>query len=212
LALFKASEDYRYGDRIKALEARIEAMEQRRLVDSDEPVAAPAKAGKKPKEQAVVTEQTRSDPERKPTPQPAKEDAVFSETADPDAVAAPDDEAASIQTRWPQVMDRVKNEKISAHAILLHGRVRGVVGDMVELNFDQEFHRRTVERPDNKQVVEKALASVLGKSYRIKCTAGQENPTPATKTLKTKPPQDDDDLLVTGAIQIFGKDKVQIKD
>ncbi len=221
LALFKMSEDYRYGDRVKALEARLEKLEsgQGELGSPKSQVPSPKIAEDDPPfepDEPNSPKSRRGAPTKMPAaadrPDPAKEDAVFSP---PEPVG--DDRLEAVKAKWNEVMEWVKKEKISAHAILLHARLRSLADDLVELNFDQEFHRRTIERADNKQVVERGLAAILGQPYRIRCTKGQEsaatppNTTVAVET-KTKPVAPEDDLLISGAIQLFGKDRIEIKN
>ncbi len=219
LALFKMSEDYRYGDRISSLEARLERLESGQV-----PLTSPESGVPNPKErdaeppfepdEPTVPKLKRSPRAEQPVstapPDPSKEDGVFG-AAEP----VHDDQLEAVKAKWNDVMDWVKKEKISAHAILLHARLRTLAGDLLELNFNEEFHRRTIERTDNKQVVERGLAAVLGQPYRIRCTKGQETIAPPPKTtaaVETKPAAVEDDLLIAGAIQLFGKDKVEIKN
>ncbi|MGE5654330.1 MAG: DNA polymerase III subunit gamma/tau [Bacillota bacterium] len=222
LALFKMSEDYRYGDRVKSLEARLEKLENGQAL-----LASPESRATIPKERGqelpfAPDETAQERPAKAPPPQSpvvtsppdrSKEDGVFAAAPEP----VQDDQLQAVQAKWNDIMEWVKKEKISAHAILLHARLRSLAGDLLELNFNEEFHRRTIERTDNKQVVERGLAAILSQPYRIRCTKGQETiaappKTTATNGAEAKSAAADEDLLIAGAIQLFGKDKVEIKN
>lgn len=104
---------------------------------------------------------------------------------------APSEEAAGasldiavVKRSWPQIRERVKERKITVHALLLEGRPKGVEGGELLVSFPAErsFHRGEMEKDVNKEVLEAALEEVLG--VRLKVTTVLEE-----RTRDTKEPQ-----------------------
>ncbi|MDI6830781.1 MAG: DNA polymerase III subunit gamma/tau [Actinomycetota bacterium] len=78
-------------------------------------------------------------------------------------------DVATVKRSWPQIRERVKERKITVHALLLEGRPAEVEGGELVLSFPPErsFHRGEMEKDANKEVLEAALEEVLGVGLKV---------------------------------------------
>ncbi|NPV59796.1 MAG: DNA polymerase III subunit gamma/tau [Actinobacteria bacterium] len=76
---------------------------------------------------------------------------------------------AEVKRAWPQIRERVKEKKITVHALLLEGRPLEVKGEELLLSFPPErtFHRGEMEKDVNKAVLEDAIEEVLGVRLKV---------------------------------------------
>jgi DNA polymerase-3 subunit gamma/tau len=130
----------------------------------------------------------------------------------------------NVQQRWVQVLGRVKEQRITIHAWLVDGEPVSVLDDAVLVAFKSSMHRETTEKPANKQLIEKVMADVLGKPYRLvsmmlkdwKSAAEQAKPAEAAKEELKLVPEDEPPAIreewISEAIQMFGEDLVKIKE
>jgi DNA polymerase-3 subunit gamma/tau len=93
-----------------------------------------------------------------------------------------------IRTRWPQVIERVKKEKITVGACLIEGEPIKFHHPVLTIHFENEFnfHRETVEKSENKKIVEKVLSDIFKASLMIHCLTVESPPTPP---LTNTPPE-----------------------
>jgi len=94
-------------------------------------------------------------PSHKPTPQAAS------------GVMTIDD----VRRQWARVLEEVKRAKMLCHALLIEGTPMEVDGAtlVVGLRSAYNFHVDNLHRPENRDVVETALARVLGRPLRFQC-------------------------------------------
>ena len=71
---------------------------------------------------------------------------------------------------WEDVLDRIKERKISAHALLLDGKFEGFIDNCICISYGEGygFHMIAVDKKDNREIVESAIASVYGAQIRVK--------------------------------------------
>lgn len=132
-------------------------------------------------------------------------------------------EFVEIQRQWGQILQGVKDEKVTVHAWFMDGDPVSVLEDTILVAFKNNIHRETTEKPANKQVIEGVLQEKLGKPYRL-VTMMQKDWTDA---LEGAGPQQKEELKlehehegkdpnakpwIDEALQIFGEDLVIIKD
>jgi hypothetical protein len=69
------------------------------------------------------------------------------------------------------VLEDVKRKKMLCHALLIDGTPLEVTGDVltVGLRSAYSFHMDNLNRPENREVVEGALARVLARPLRFRC-------------------------------------------
>lgn len=76
-------------------------------------------------------------------------------------------EFLAVQGKWNQVLQGVKDEKITIHAWFVNGEPVSVLEDAVLVAFKNDIHRETTEKPANKQLIEMVMDRVLGSPYRL---------------------------------------------
>lgn len=130
---------------------------------------------------------------------------------------------ASIQTKWNEVLQRVKEEKITIHAWFVNGDPVSAVEDAILVAFKNDIHRETTEKPANKQVIEKVLQQLFGKPYRLvtmmlkdwtEAIEGAAEPDKEPFELQHPDLEsaDSKEPWVDEALSMFGDDLVVIKD
>jgi DNA polymerase-3 subunit gamma/tau len=76
-----------------------------------------------------------------------------------------------VRRQWARVLEEVKRAKMICHALLIEGTPMEVDGStlVVGLRSAYNFHVDNLHRPENREVVEGALARVLGQTLRFQC-------------------------------------------
>ena len=99
---------------------------------------------------------------------------------------------------WDEIMEKVKANKVTTHALLVPAVMLGLTDGVLTLGYRPElkFHREKMEEKANRDVLQSALVQVLGHPVEVKLITLEETP--------EQPP------VVRKAIEIFGKDKVKI--
>ncbi|MBP2002741.1 DNA polymerase-3 subunit gamma/tau [Paenibacillus shirakamiensis] len=126
-----------------------------------------------------------------------------------------------VQNKWNQVLQRVKEEKVTVHAWFMNGEPVSVYQDAILVAFKNDIHRETTEKPANKQVIERILEQQLGSPHRLVSMmqkdwndavegAGISEPIPLD--LDSSPEENSKEPWVDEALQLFGDDLVVIKD
>lgn len=132
---------------------------------------------------------------------------------------------SDIYKQWGQVLQAVKEEKVTVHAWFVDGEPVSASDEAVLVAFKNNIHRETTEKPANKQVIEKVLGNRLGKPYRLLTImlkdwneASSHAPSqPGAEELKLEHEHEAGDTgqgepLIDEAIQLFGEDLVVIND
>jgi len=138
------------------------------------------------------------------------------------------DEAAmgEVVSRWPSILQRVKERKITVHAWLIDGEPVAATRDAVLLAFKSAMHRETTEKSANRELIEQTIAEVLGRPLAIMTVmknewtelmasqAGGQTAGAAPEVLELTPEdhgkQEQD--WIKEAIELFGEDLVTIKE
>ena len=131
---------------------------------------------------------------------------------------------AAIYKQWSQVLQAVKEEKVTVHAWFVDGEPVSVMEDAVLVAFKNTIHRDTTEKPMNRQVIEGVLAARLGKPYRLVTimlrdwneAALKSVSQASTEELRLEHEHDaasgTSEPWIDEAIQLFGEDLVIIKE
>ena len=69
--------------------------------------------------------------------------------------------------RWPELLQKVKETRVSVYAWLVDGKLVGATPDRVIVAFKSDIHRETTEKKENKAIIERHLKQVLGDSYQL---------------------------------------------
>ncbi|WP_151738009.1 DNA polymerase III subunit gamma/tau [Paenibacillus tengchongensis] len=140
-------------------------------------------------------------------------------------IAAKDSsEFTAIFKQWGNVLQAVKEEKVTVHAWFVDGEPVSVMEDAILVAFKNTIHRDTTEKPANRQVIEQVFAARLGKPYRLVTmmmrdwneAAEKSVAKPGTEELRLEheheTPETQAEPWIDEAIQLFGEDLVVIKD
>ena len=197
LAMFRAGEIFRSGDRIATIEARVRSLESSiqngNLAKSEVQmeISLPTQSERFP-ENFI---------EQAPIVQPEKE-----------TVAEVMNTSKKIPTvfdliceKWEEIMTQILKEKISAHAILKQGKIHRIEGSNLEVLFQNDFHKKIMEKEDNRQAIERAFFANVGETIHFVPLLAREV---ANGVVKEKA-SIGEDWLVQAALQIAGKDKVE---
>jgi DNA polymerase-3 subunit gamma/tau len=98
------------------------------------------------------------------------DNSIATATEDMPAAAAPSLTIEDIRRTWPEVLQKVKSEKISAALFLMEGKPEAVTGQTLVINFPPQFvfYKEALERAENRSIIEKYLKEVLAKNITVK--------------------------------------------
>ena len=120
-----------------------------------------------------------------------------------------------VESAWPQVIEAVKMKRMSLSLYLAESQPAEVDGALIVLGLPSEFrfHKETLEKELNKQVVEEAFAQVLGRKVRVQCVVTEREGTTG-EAPGGKAPVRDEAMpdIVAKALEIFDGSKVIRKD
>ncbi|MFF2484208.1 DNA polymerase III subunit gamma/tau [Paenibacillus sp. NPDC058071] len=86
---------------------------------------------------------------------------------DPYLATAGSPDSGQIRMKWSEVLQRVKEAKITVHAWLMDGEPVSVAGDTVLVGFKNTMHRETTEKPAHREIIERVLQDVTGNQLRL---------------------------------------------
>lgn len=144
---------------------------------------------------------------------------------EPFLAAAGSRETAQVRAKWNEVLQRVKDAKITVHAWLVDGEPVSSSGDAVLVAFKSAMHRETTEKPANRELIERVLLESLGQPTKL-CTvmlkewqaAMDRAPAPGGEPLQLQPEEETGDApgakppWVEEAYRLFGEDMVELKE
>lgn len=120
-----------------------------------------------------------------------------------------------IKKAWREILLRVKERKITIHAWLMNCDPVAVSDNRLILLFSSRIHRDTVERIENKQVIEQVIYEAIGISLQIQSLMTQEWNAPPKKEKPSLMNEEKNETAlpesptVNRAIQLFGSDLVE---
>ncbi|MEV5026336.1 DNA polymerase III subunit gamma/tau [Paenibacillus sp. LPE1-1-1.1] len=147
---------------------------------------------------------------------------------DPYLATAGSPEFNQVRMKWNDVLQGVKDAKITVHAWLKDGEPVASADDAILVAFKNTMHRETTEKPANRDIIEKVMHDVLGGQFRIVTVmmkdwqaAAQGASEQKSETLQLEPessnapnaPQTPSrPVWVEEAVKLFGEDLVVVKD
>lgn len=145
---------------------------------------------------------------------------------DPYLATAGSPEFNQFRMKWNDVLQGVKDAKITVHAWLKDGEPVASADDAILVAFKNTMHRETTEKPANREIIEKVMHDVLGGSFRIvtvmmkdwQAAAAQGASTQKSETLQLEPESSASPqaasrpVWVEEAVKLFGEDLVVVKD
>ncbi len=164
---------------IEALSQRVESLEKRpapRMVQPATPAIDNQPKVEKTIERSLEVEpEVESPVEVEETPQVAYDSA--------DDISNQDD----LEDLWEDVLAYVKNEKVATHALLIDGHFEGLVDNSVCISYGEGygFHMIAIDKPENKELVERGIFQVYGRQLRVKYIIKNQDDQNSNETIET---------------------------
>jgi DNA polymerase-3 subunit gamma/tau len=97
-----------------------------------------------------------------------------------------------IRNLWPELLSRIKSEKISAALFLLEGKPDFMDGFTLNINFPEQFvfYKEALERTENRNIIEKYLKEIFNKELKIKLNIVDTAPETIDKHVSSQPDVD----------------------
>ena len=125
-----------------------------------------------------------------------------------------------VKDKWAQVLQRVKERKITVHAWLIDGEPVSAADQTVLIAFKSAMHRETTEKPAHKQLIEQVLQETFGKPLKLATVMSKEwkeaqsgfREPPEPMELKAEDADKSQEEWIDEAIRLFGENIVVIKE
>lgn len=87
------------------------------------------------------------------------------------------DKKYNLETIWPKVLSRIKEEKISLYFCLVFGSNICIENEQLMISFSPEhsFHKENLEKKENKKKIEEILREEIGSNIRLNCISHENN-------------------------------------
>lgn len=131
-------------------------------------------------------------------------------------------EFTEITRKWSQILQRVKEEKVTVHAWFVDGEPVSILNDTILVAFKNNIHRETTEKPANKQVIESVLEQLIGRPLRLvtmlqkdwlAAIEGSSDPKKEEEfTLEMEQVDGKKEPWIDEALELFGEKLVIIKE
>lgn len=136
-------------------------------------------------------------------------------------------ESGAARMKWGDVLQRVKEEKVTLHAWLKDGELVSVSDNHLLLAFKNDIHRETTEKPNHREIIERIAGEVLGKPYTLVTVMLKDWQAGLDGAGDAGAPQDGEFMLeheplegaapkraewIEEAVKLFGEDLVVVKD
>ncbi|REK54589.1 MAG: DNA polymerase III subunit gamma/tau [Thermobacillus sp.] len=144
---------------------------------------------------------------------------------EPYIAARDSEETRKVKARWPEVLQRVKDVRISVHAWLIDGEPVSATGGQVLIAFKNTMHRQTTEKPANREIIEGVMGEVFGAPMRFQtvllkewqAAAEGEGERPQPEALELQPEEEQGEQAgrppwVEEAVKLFGEEFVVVVD
>ncbi len=178
---------------VEGMMARIERLEAQQTPRGGGATSPPPRPPAQPAQELPAPPSRTPPPPRKPSPR-----------SDAPGILSIDD----VRRQWARILEEVKRAKMICHALLIEGTPLEVDGStlVVGLRSVYHFHVENLHRPENRDVVEGALARVLGQPVRFQCRLMEE-----AAPIAAAAPAGAATSLVTRARELFGAEIVEEK-
>lgn len=173
---------------IESINERLDRLEKRPLAQVQAvPMTHVEKSVQKvvPQVEEPTTKKQSEPVEVEKNEEPVSEEKVY--VAQVDTNLSDDD----LEDLWEEVLEQVKQARISTHALLVDGQFEGLVDNAICVSYKEGygFHLIAIEKPDNKEIVERVIHQVYGQPFRVKYI------TKAEEATEEKAVESDEDTL-----------------
>ncbi|MFH1800227.1 MAG: DNA polymerase III subunit gamma/tau [Candidatus Omnitrophota bacterium] len=148
-------------------------------------------------------------------PKAAREPETILKTQTPPLLSEEGLTLNEVERVWPQVIELVKAKRMSLSLYLAEAEPTEVEGSVIVLGLPSEFrfHKETLEKDLNKQVIEDAFAQALNKKVRVQCVVTERDGMTQEAVRDIAPAKDEGvPDIVSKALEIFDGSKVIRKD
>ena len=199
-----------FGDQMAELNRRLEVLEQDSKLKTLETLPARS-PGSKESPREIKPIKAGSIPDLFPPETSRLKEGVKSKLP-----LEPQLDLAQIQAHWKVVMDSLRKKSVALQALLLEAEPVALQGDCLILAFKKgrNFHRQKVDEPANKKAIEEVLTRVFRQTLVVRCTMQEalEDLQEASAPKASEPESPLADPLVKNAVEIFGPERVKIRD
>ena len=107
---------------------------------------------------------------------------------------------------WNALIAAVKSERISLASYLSEGEPLDLKNGIARISFPEShaFHRETLEHPDNRKLIERHLAVLLGGPARVEFESVPQLRRPAQGESGAQPPAGPENGVIKSAMNLFG--------
>ncbi|WP_128895512.1 DNA polymerase III subunit gamma/tau [Longirhabdus pacifica] len=129
----------------------------------------------------------------------------------------------SITSQWANILQLVKNKKITVHAWLVDGEPVSIYEDRLLVAFKNAIHRETTDKPSNTELIQQAIQETIGKPIQLETVMMKDWQHALTAEEPSNEPNEQEEPFqlqpdkegkewITEAKQLFGESNVKIKD
>lgn len=114
---------------------------------------------------------------------------------------------------WAKVLKTVKKERIAIYGLLVNCTFKTQGDGKAVLYFpvDEQFAMETIDREENRSFIEEILEKLLGRQVKLRCRMLDETKVDDER-LDENIVQSDSDEIIKKAIDLFGRDFVEVVD
>jgi len=170
------------------LEASIEALTQRIDVLERRPAPRPQVVKQAPVQATVQkTVETVEEEVNETAVQVVNEPVVEEVSEEPVYETAVERDADEYEDLWEDVLSYIKNEKVSTQVLLSDGHFEGVINNTVTISYGDGygFHIIAVDKPENRELIEKAVFQIFGQNLRVKFITKNHEEENSEETMET---------------------------
>lgn len=145
---------------------------------------------------------------------------------DPYIAASSEPETVQARMKWSDLLQRVRDEKVTLHAWLKDGELAAVANGDLVIAFKNDIHRETTEKPDHRAIIERVAEQVMGRTLRLVTVMQREWQAALEEGIEKSPDEvfelqtEHADLQTAAsqpewieeAVKLFGEELVVIKD
>lgn len=168
---------------LEALTQRVDQLERRPAPRMVQPV----EVKQEPIKETLPQTKTVNVPEVVEEPKMIQEEAVSEPVEEVAYEQAVVNDSDDLEDLWEDVLAYVKNERVSTQVLLSDGHFEGIIDNAVTISYGDGygFHLIAVEKPENKELVEKAIHQIFGQQLRVKYITKNQEETNSTESLES---------------------------
>lgn len=135
---------------------------------------------------------------------------------------------------WSEILENIKKQRVQTYAWLEPAKPLSFEGNQLVLGFKPEFslHMENTARPENRQIVERAISCSLGREIEVRCTLSSGFSSNSKSSAAVSPGDEEEkeerlqemakqeedggdkntDLLLEGAVKLFNGRVLEVED